>query len=228
MSEQLTDHYDAMWLESINRFDRQLFEIDHHIQSPNDSRRGISLIIKHDSHLIAALKPYIQKLQHISPEQFYYPFTSLHITVLPIISCSQYFQLNQISINDYIVLIKDTVKHVDPFILKFKGVTASPSCVLAQGFPVDDKLLHLRGLLRQAFNQSSLKSTIDSRYKLTTAHSTICRFKQQILKPVEFTNVLKEIRTTEFSELHVNELYLVYNDWYHHADKTIVLSKISL
>jgi len=228
VKETLEEHYDAMWNESYPLFKRNEYRLDTQINSVNDSRRGITLIAKFSPMLSKDIDRCISTLKAISPEQYYYDSSTLHITVLPIISCEKNFLLSQININEYLRVITNALKGINPFTIKLKGITASPSCILLQGFPLGTGLLTIRDKLRSSFHKSGLLNTMDSRYKLKTAHSTLCRFQKYPSKPDDFLSRLFTLKCTDFKPLHVKELHLVYNDWYHKADTTIVLSKISL
>jgi hypothetical protein len=52
--------------------------------------------------------------------------------------------------------------------------------MMVQGFPADEGLQVLRDRLRAAFRQSSLQQSIDQRYSIQTAHSTIIRFRHPL------------------------------------------------
>jgi|GEM_PF-4864883 len=97
---------------------------------------------------------------------------------------------------------------------------------MLQGFPQTETLQKLRDNLRYEFAQSNVHNTIDERYKIDTAHSTILRFQQSLSQKNKFLLVLEQLRKLDFGILHVKELQLVYNDWYHKEDKTLVLATI--
>ena len=65
--------------------------------------------------------------------------------------------------------------------MAFAGVTASPSYVLIRG-SADKALNEIPDQLRAGFKQSNPQHSIDPRYSIRTAHSTIVRFKK-ILSP---------------------------------------------
>lgn len=152
----------------------------------------------------------------------------MHVTAMSVISCHSGFSLNSIRVDDYAELIQRTVQNVKPFLLSFKGVTASPSCIMIQGFPEDNQLNLLRNGLRENFRKSSLQQSIDTRYVLKTAHSTIVRFKAPLQKTSAFLHKLQEYRNYEFGNTEVNELELVYNDWYQRRALVKLLGRYSL
>ena len=78
------------------------------------------------------------------------------------------------------------------------------------------------------FSKTALVNTIDKRYKIDTAHCTAIRFAEKLTNNMNFIELLECFRNKDFGILDVKELHLVYNDWYHKEDKTVVLSTIKL
>lgn len=101
-----------------------------------------------------------------------------------------------------------------PLQILFKGITASPSCIMLQGFPMDNKLSLLRQRLRDNFKNSTLEHLIDKRYTLETAHSTVIRFKNPITNNNLFLDCLNKYRNYDFGISKIDSIEFVYNDWY--------------
>lgn len=101
-----------------------------------------------------------------------------------------------------------------PLEIQCRGITASPGCVLVQGFPLNEQLHALRENLRREFRASPLHSTIDSRYKIATAHSTIARFQAPLRDPHKLLQLLEQYRTYDFGISRIQHLDLVFNNWY--------------
>lgn len=226
--DMLEKKYNVMWETSQAHFAEQGVDIDPNIYSNCDNRKGITVIAKFSSDLGVEVCQSFEKLKRIEPKQYYYSENELHLTVLSLISCNENFSVEQINIDEYKSAIVKAVMGIKPFKISFKGVTASSSCIMLQGFPMDDSLLHLRNNLRNIFAQSSLFNTIDERYKIDTAHSTAIRFQHKLEQMKEFFQLLEEFRKLDLGILYVKELQLVYNDWYHKEDKTVILSTIRL
>jgi 2'-5' RNA ligase len=85
---------------------------------------------------------------------------------------------------------------------------------MVQGFPLNDSLSALRGQLRRSFKASGLEHSIDQRYTLDTAHSTVIRFKAPFADPARFVDYLKKYRDDEFGVAEIPRIELVHNDWY--------------
>src|SRR5690606_2914063 len=103
----------------------------------------------------------------------------------PVISCYEGFQLQQINPLDYIDLVRDCLRDIPCFDIQFMGITASPSCIMIKGFPLDGTLDMIRDRLREAFKNSPLEQSLDKRYALQTAHSTVIRFKVPVKHPLK-------------------------------------------
>ena len=152
----------------------------------------------------------------------------MHITVLSIISCYDGFEISSICIREYIELIQKTITQTDSFSIRFKGITASPSCVMIQGFPEDETLNTLRESLRSSFHGSPLTSSIDKRYKLRTAHSTVIRFKHKLTDIGKYQERLNDYRNYDFGSFKTTSIDLVFNDWYQRKDNTQKLESFPL
>lgn len=217
-----------MWAQANQQFELGRFEYDALINSPNDSRRGITLLARPPESIKAAIKVLLNDLQDTEPWQYYYPTTDIHLTGLSIISCYEGFTLNQMDTNAYVALIREVLHTHSSFNVSFSGLTASPSCLIVQGFPLDAELKNIRDELREKFYNSNLQHSIDKRYSIQTAHSTIVRFRNPLLNPATFLQKVKSYQAVDFGTFEVNELELVFNDWYQRASTTVMLERFSL
>lgn len=170
----------------------------------------------------------LSKLKLLEPHQYFYRDSDLHVTVMSIISCYDGFKLSQIRIEDYIETIKESINGVGPFKIEFRGLTASPSCLMVQGFLEDNTLSQLRDNLRDNFQNSGLEQSIDKRYAIQTAHATIVRLREKLRNKDEFLSLVGAYRNHCFGTFKVNALVLVYNDWYQRKEHVQTLHKFEL
>lgn len=224
----LESHYATLWKQSYTGFREGNFEIDHSIDSSTDRRLGITLLARPDQAVIEELQQLLSRLKAIDPAQYYYPSADMHLTVLSIISCYQDFDLAMIDMNAYKMLVANAVQNCKSFGVTFKGITASPSCIMIQGFPQDDTLLRLRDMLRTQFKASGLQHSIDKRYTIQTAHSTVVRFRTQLKNQKEYLHTLEAYKEHFFGPFIVDELELVCNDWYQRKEKVKILERFAL
>ena len=224
----LTEHYNQLYKTSSEIISAGKYSIDSELKNESDSRFGITLLIRPNDEIKANIQTFISELKKVEPEQYFYTDSDIHVTVMSIISCSENFSLNQISPNEYIEVICRSLVDVDKINLHFKGITASPSAIMIQGFPSDETLNNLRNRLRENFKKSELQQSIDSRYEISTAHSTIMRFQEKLQNPKKLIETVEKFRDYDFGEFDVKNLELVYNDWYQRKNTTKVLGDFCL
>ncbi|WP_286969593.1 2'-5' RNA ligase family protein [Flavobacterium sp. UBA4854] len=224
----LTQHYDQLYKTSSEIISIGKYSIDSELKNESDSRFGITLLIRPNDEIKANIHSFLNELRKAEPEQYFYPDSDIHITVMSIISCSSDFTLNQISAKEYIEVICRSLVDVEKIQIHFKGVTASPSALMIQGFPSDETLNNLRNRLRENFKNSGLQQSIDSRYSISTAHSTVMRFQEKLHDPKKLIEIAEKFRDYDFGEFEVKNLELVYNDWYQRKSTTRVLGDFGL
>lgn len=210
----LIRHYNNLYEDSIQKITTGNYQVDDLLDSPTDKRFGITLLIRPDSQVKKSIQDFLYKLKAIEPEQYYYPSSDIHVTVMSIISCYEGFKLTNISIGEYIKTIEESIKMQKDIKIQFQGITASPSCIMVQGFLHDNTLNNIRDNLRINFAGSSLQQSIDQRYSIQTAHSTVVRFRKKLTQKQDFLSRLEEYRNYNFGTTTVDALDLVFNDWY--------------
>ena len=213
----LEEHYNKLYTDSITKIEAGNFEIDHLIDSDDDYRFGITLLIRPDENTKVNIQHFLDEVKLIEPDQYYYQNSDIHITVMSIISCYDGFDLEKINIQDYVRVIKHVIEKHKNFTIQFKGITASPSCILLQGFFESDTLNEIRDQLRFSFKNSTLQQSLDQRYAIQTAHSTIIRFREKLTNNNAFLAIVEKYRDFDFGTFKVEKMELVYNDWYQRA-----------
>lgn len=228
MTADIQKIYDDMWVNAIQRIKDDKYEVDNLINSSADTRRGVTVLSYFSHSLAAAIDELSDELKAIEPEQYYYPTNEFHLTVLSIITCVKDFKLSDIDVEAYSSVFKQAVKEFGPLKIRYSGVTASPSCILVQGFPDNEQLHLLRNKLRSSFKKANLYTTIDLRYEIATAHTTVVRLRAPLRNRDKFIEVLSRYRKTDFGILEVNRLDLVFNNWYQDLSVTKPLSRCEL
>ena len=212
-------HYDEMWSKSMQAYEQGRFHLDSWLDRKDDDRFGITLLLRPGKSAKKNIQKFLTQLQSIEPHQYYYPASDIHLTSMSIISCYSGFQLDEISIDDYCSLLIECIENISPFSIHFKGVTASDSCIMIQGFPQNDQLDQLRGLIREKFRNSKLENSLDKRYTLKTAHLTIMRYRNPLQHPKDWIQQITAFRDFDFGLCPINQLELVFNDWYQRTEK---------
>jgi hypothetical protein len=127
-------YYNKFWNTAIAQFEKGKFETDHLIDHPHDNRFGLSLILRPAAPVKAAIQRVIAAFSNIEPGQYYYPRSDMHVTALSLVSCYNGFNRAAFNAADYINVVQQSVKKISAFPIEFNGITASPGCVMVQGF----------------------------------------------------------------------------------------------
>ncbi|MET4105918.1 2'-5' RNA ligase family protein [Hymenobacter sp. UYP22] len=224
----LQEHYTAMREATVHRLLHEGADPDLLLHSQQDTRRGITLLARPPAATTAAIEDILADFRRIDPAQYYYPASDIHLTILSIISCYAGFTPDQIDPAAYCRAVRDIARQARPFSIRLEGLTASPGGIMVQGFPEDDGLEHLRDAVRTYFRHSSLQQSIDTRYSIHTAHSTVIRFTQPLTDAPALIARLAQYQEQYIGTFEVREVELVYNDWYQRARNTMLLEKYVL
>lgn len=206
--------YNDLYNQSRQKILNENYSVDLNIDNPADKRYGMTLVIKPEIETKIEIQNLLNELKKIEPEQYYYSNPDLHITALSIISCYEGFNLADITVSEYSEIITKSLQSVSEFEIEFKGITASESAVMIQGFPKTETLNEIRENLRINFGKFSLQKSIDRRYPLIAAHITVLRFRKKLNDVSQFINCIEKYRDYDFGTSKINKLDLVYNDWY--------------
>ena len=214
----LKEHYDQLYKVSRDKMSSDNYEIDPMIDSDADDRFGLSLVIRPSIPVKNEIQKFLNELKTLEPNQYYYPNSDIHITVISVISCYSGLKISQINVSEYIQLIEESLKNEQKLTISFKGVTASPSCIMIQGFINDNSLNQMRDGLRRAFKNSKLEQSMDERYLIQTVHATVFRFREKLEQKENFLEVIENYRDYDFGTFEIDKIELVYNDWYHRKE----------
>jgi 2'-5' RNA ligase len=224
----LAEQYATMRAAAVRQLALGAADLDPLLDSPLDNRRGITLLARPPAASMAVIEAILADFRRIAPAQYYYPASDMHLTILSIISCYAGFTLSSIEPAAYQEAVQAILQGCGPFRLTYAGFTASPGGIMVQGFPQDDGLQKLRDATREFFQGAGLQQSIDQRYRLQTAHSTVIRFRQPLARPELLLATLEKHKDSFIGTFEVNTVELVYNDWYQRAHNTVLLQRYSL
>tara|TARA_R110002049_G_scaffold307773_2_gene509448 strand:+ start:33382 stop:34065 length:684 start_codon:yes stop_codon:yes gene_type:complete len=210
----LEKHYNTLYEASIKKILDDDYDIDDMINASSDNRFGITLLIRPPLEIKNNIQTFINQLKTVAPNQYYYDNSDIHITVMSIISCYNGFQLKNIELSEYIKTIKKSLMDNANIEITLKGITASPSCIMVQGFINNESLNLIRNNLREHFKNTNLQQSIDQRYTIQTAHTTVVRFREKLIDKSKFLKIINEFKNYEFGTFKADTIELVYNDWY--------------
>lgn len=211
----LKEQYINMYNKSVRKISSDNYEMDPMIHSETDDRFGLSLIIRPPIAVKTKIQEFLNELKSIEPHQYYYPNSDIHITVISIISCYSGLKLSTLNVPKYVKTVQKSLKNKQGLTINFKGVTASPSCLMIQGFIENGSLNGIRESVRESVKNSNLEQSMDERYVIQTAHATVFRFGETLKKKSEFLKLVEKYRNHDFGTFQVDKLELTYNDWYH-------------
>lgn len=219
--------YVRLWAEAQEHFAAGRVKTDPYLlDRSKDTRRGLSLIIRPTPDVIARLGVVIDELNAIIPDQHIYHPDELHITLLALINASADFDLDTVPLDRYRAVLGERFTQEQPFTIRFSGVTASPDTVLVGG--QSDALNGLRDRLRDDLMRAGLGETLDRRYRIVTAHSTVLRFRSQPEHLPELVRYLAAQRTRDLGAFEVAQVAFTFNDWYMSHDVVRVLEVFDL
>ncbi|SFC80706.1 hypothetical protein SAMN04487987_10146 [Algibacter pectinivorans] len=217
-----------LYEKSLEKIISDNYTIDKLIDSSKDNRFGITLLIRPPLEIKNEIQKFLNELRILDSNQYYYENTDIHITIMSLISCYAGFKLEDIDVAKYNNLIKKSLSNISEIEIEFKGVTASPSCFMIQGFMKNESLNNLRNNLRTHFKSSHLQQSLDKRYTIQTAHTTVVRFKEKLNNKTDFLKIIEKYRTHNFGSFKVKNIELVYNDWYQRVKFVKKLSEFSI
>ncbi|PMH28287.1 hypothetical protein BCU71_06890 [Vibrio lentus] len=221
--------YDDMWQRFEFALKHNEYELDPYLSDlENDTRRGITALAylnQGNRSTINEITRFQKEVRELEPEQYYHPSNELHLTILSVISCLPEFALTEIDVNSYIDVFRSTLKNAGKIEIRYHGVSASPNCIVIQGFPTSDTLERLRNELRTQLTEAGVRVTFDSRYKLVTAHSSIIRFKAPLNDAQQLLALCQRYRNHDFGRVVLEDFELVFNNWYQNLDVTMSLAK---
>ncbi|WP_215224122.1 mutarotase [Echinicola shivajiensis] len=224
----LDAHYSNIAQPSLEKIKNNQYEIDELIENLDDSRRGLTVLARPNEEVKSKFQYFISKLRLIEPEQYYYPNSDIHTTILSIISCYPDFSINDISTTEYIEVINKSINEIPSFTIQYRGAILSPAGIIIKGYPENNILQELRTRLRQDFKKSHLEQSLDKRYTLQTAHSTIMRFSNPIKQKDKLIQLVNEFNEHDFGSFKVKNIEFVFNDWYQKSKNTQKLADFQL
>lgn len=226
---EISGIYETLWQSALAGFERGEFQTDPHLSGrANDLRRCVTLVLRPAQTVRAQMRALVDRLAAACPGQYYYRPEEFHVTVLSIISGSEHWRHEMRQLAVCRAIIGEVLSRCRAFTIGFRGVTASPGCVMVQGFPAGGGLVRMRDELRAAFAREGIGSLLDRRYKIRTAHATILRFSQPVTDGNRLISVLKEGRQIVFGGSEIQSLELIWGDWYASAGSVRTLQQYRL
>jgi 2'-5' RNA ligase len=207
--------YDHLWRDASDLVARGEVRIDPYLQQPDsDPRRGTTLLLRPSSEVLDQLQELIDELRAGEPDQYFYPRSDLHVTLLTLERAAAAFEPQACHVDEYERLFTRLFPETRPFVISLHGISATTEAVLAQGHVPGDALNMLRNDLRREMAGLGLATGLDDRYYIVTAHVTFMRFRAPLRDPARFFARLALARGRNFGAWTVDRIEFVMNDWY--------------
>ena len=214
--DALYEKIDFEGREAIRNRREMIDPVLNHLEQ--DKRLELTLLIHIGGTVAGSLKAFMDEMRKLEPDQYFYPESDLHVTVLDLISADQNFERNRLVIDESLELAKSAISGLPPFCIDFNGIITSNAAVLAKGYYTGG-LRNLRDRLRSIAMEQGFD--LRERYQSISAHSTIIRYKSALQNREKFLTTLEKYKRFNIGGLKVNELELVIHDWYNRRREAI-------
>ncbi|MBE6829826.1 MAG: 2'-5' RNA ligase family protein [Ruminococcaceae bacterium] len=199
-------------------------QIDPWLKHPeDDTRRGIALLIRIPDEAKEQILRMENALRKAEPDQYYYPASDFHITVLDILAAKPGFPCTHALAESYGGVLAEVLSCFQPFSVSLRGIIPSESALLVKGYS-EETLAQIRRALRNGLHSHHL--ALDERYQTVSSHITFVRFMEQLQNRRELLRILEKNAGRGFGRFEVKSLQLVYHDWY--DSRKTVLAEYSL
>ncbi len=221
--------YEAMWQEGWSKLQAGQLAYDAlAFNKGQDGRRGLSLVARLSPGVVQRIGLFLETLRAIEPEQYYYPATDIHVTVLSLLTAAEHNQEQLAQAGAFIPAVEAALSGVRAFRLETVGVTLTSTAVLAQGFPEADALQPIRERIRATLRTHGLGEGLDRRYHQTAAHHTLMRFSAPLRSAERFAQALNGYRDYPFGTSTITAIDLAIHDWYLSAEELSILKTYKL
>ena len=217
--------YDGIHAENLEWIESGHVQVDEYLAGRRpDFRRGLSLVLPIRS-ISDAYSKLVASLRQIEPNQYYYPFGDLHVTVFDFIQASDQYGKSAELDSLFLDLSRKVLRSATPFRIHMDGIVFSRAAGLIQGFD-GQVLCSLRESIREELKTRGIPN--DERYKSESAHVTFLRFLGRPAAPRELCRHIQSHRSFEVGMELVREFEVVEHDWYNKAEHKRVIGRIEL
>jgi hypothetical protein len=217
--------YDRIHDSNIGDIGEGRVEIDRYLATAeNDPRLGISLIIPIVRNS-GRYRELVDRFESVEPDQYYYPFGNLHITIFDFIQGTGSYRRDDLLEKAFLEISREAVEAVGPFAIHFRGVAFSAGAGILRGYD-GDALISIRRNIRMLLRERGIRN--DERYESESAHVTFTRFRAALRNPSLFLETIEAARAFDLGVEEVSSLELVEHDWYNSLRTKRVVGRIGL
>lgn len=209
-AEAIRRDYDNLWARCRSKLAQGLIEPDP-ASEETLKRWGVSVILRPEADVADTLSEVASELAvYTGRRQVVYDRSNLHTTMR-----SVEFNLGRVDderICAYGEVLRELAKSYDPLRINYRGLTATATGVLAQGWPADESLQELRRDFRRRLAHRGLAGGPEETKLRLTAHASLTVFAGPLLNPLSLVRYVKDNRDTEYGTATYRCLDLVRYD----------------
>lgn len=183
-----------------------------------DQRLGLALIITLTGSITERFQFLMEQIGRIEPEQYYYPVSDLHLTILEFVSAHEDFRRDEAVLDKSGRVVEQAIHGLPPFAINFNGIIASNAAIIVKGY-YKSGLLQLRERIRKIAPEHGIH--LQERYQSISAHSTMVRFKKNLQNRAELLGIVQKYSEFDIGTSNVNEIELTVHDWYNRKKEGI-------
>ncbi len=225
-AELIRRDYENLWARCRSGLAQGLIEPDP-ASEETIKRWGVSAILRPIADVADTLSEVASELAvYTGRRQVVYDHSNLHTTMR-----SVEFNLGRVDderIRAYGEILRELAKSYDQLRINYRGLTATATGVLAQGWPADESLQELRRDFRRRLALRGLAGGPEGTKLRITAHASLTVFAGPLLNPLSLVRYVEDNRGTEYGTATYHCVDLVRYDRTPHDVKVVPIARIPL
>lgn len=138
-----------------------------------------------------------------------YAAGGLHVTVRSIEGYRSDVPRDDPRVAEYGRILRGAARDLGPVAIEFRGIVATPTAVLVQGFPVGEALAELREAMHDGLVGAGLPLGPEAAQRRETAHATLLMVTRRLPDPAAFAAYVDERRRVPFGTCTFDAVDLV-------------------
>ncbi len=207
-TELIRRDYHGMWVNARSRLAEGRIQPDPGSKE-TIKKWGLSAVLSPTGNIADTLVGVADELAvHTGRSQVVYDHTDLHTTLRSI----EFHQptIATDKVQTYTDILHEVAQGYGPFSVSYRGLTATPTGVLAQGWPDDDSLQNLRLAFHRRLESYGLLSGPETIWLRVTAHASLVVFASSLLNPLSLVRYVEGNKHTNYGTAIYNSIDLVY------------------
>ncbi len=207
----LEEIYNQMHIQGLESIKNQNEVLDENLNSNNDTRRGIALLIRPSEKVSRSIQNKVKELRNIDENLFLYGPKCLHITLYSYINQTKDFKYENEQKELYKKLSKEVLSKFKKFKITCKGLMFTKNTILVKGYP-EETMNEIRNNIRETLYKNNINHT--EKYKNDICHLSLARFKEKIANREKLIQFVNENYNYDFGSFDISEVELICHDWY--------------